>query len=199
MNIQQIPASPHNVTPGRQGRSVSRILIHVQDGTQQGSIAWFRNPASNVSAHYLVSTSGDVVQMVQESDTAWHAGNWEANLTSIGIEHEGQPSKGPWAPTPAQLAASTALVTDICRRHGITPGPDTIIPHSRINPAHHCPGPSWPWPSYLGAITAALTPRPAHAPGTGKQVLRLFDPASNAQVGTASLIEGTDKAYIVRT
>lgn len=199
MNITQIPASPHNLTKGRGGHSVNRVIIHVQDGTQSGSISWFQNPASNVSAHYLVSMTGDVVQMVDEANTAWQAGDFLVNQTSIGIEHEGQPAKGPWSPSRLQLQASAALVADICKRHGITPSPQTIVPHSSINPLHHCPGPTWPWSAYLGLVASLLVPQPAHAPGVGKQALRLFDPATNQQVGTASLVAGTDKAYIVPT
>lgn len=197
MKTASIPASTHNYTKGRGGKRVTRIVVHVQDGTQAGSISWFQNPASNVSAHYLISMAGDVVQMVDEADSAWHAGNWDVNQTSIGIEHEGQPSKGAWSPTRMQLQASIDLVAELCARHGITPGAQTIIPHSQINPAHRCPGPTWPWAAYLETIQAKVSPPPAHTPGTGKQTLKLFDPATNAQVGTVSLILGTDKCYLV--
>ena len=73
-----------------------------------------------------------------------------------------------------------------------------MIAHSRINPKHQCPGPTWPWPRYLDMVTRLWTPSAAHAPGVGKTTLRLFDPASNTQVGTVSLIDGTDKVYLVR-
>jgi len=196
MNIQQIPASPHNFTPGRGGHKIERVIIHVQDGTQKGSIAWFQNPASSVSAQYLIGMDGSVVQMVQEGDTAWQAGNFLVNQTSIGIEHEGQPSKGPWAPSEVQLKASAELVADICKRYGITPSTTTIIPHSQINPKHQCPGPTWPWARYLGMVTA-MQPQNAHQPSADdKRTVRLFDPATNQQIGTGTLISGTDKIYV---
>ena len=195
--ITRTPASTHNYTKGRGGKRVRYVVIHVQDGTQAGSIAWFQNPNSNVSAHYLISMQGDVVQMVDEADSAWHAGNWDVNQTSIGIEHEGQPSKGPWTPTRPQLQASAELVADICKRYNLTPDAQTIISHSSINPLHRCPGPTWPWLAYLSAVQAKVMPPPGHTPGTGKQTLRLFDPATNKQVGTVSLVLGTDKCYLV--
>ncbi|GGR00401.1 N-acetylmuramoyl-L-alanine amidase [Deinococcus ruber] len=198
MNIQQLSASPSNFTHGRGGRKVERVVIHVQDGTQQGSIAWFQNPASSVSAHYLVSMAGEIVQMVQEADTAWQAGDFTVNQTTIGIEHEGQPAKGPWTPTAAQLKASAELVADICKRYGITPNSSTIVPHSSINPKHNCPGPTWPWRDYLAQVAGFMAPaQPAHAPDTGKLAVRLFDPATNQQIGTGSLIVGSDKVYVV--
>ena len=49
-------------------------------------------PGSDVSAHYLVLEDGRVIQMVQESRRAWHAGTsfWasetDINSCSIGIE-----------------------------------------------------------------------------------------------------------------
>jgi len=89
VNITQRTAHPANYTKGRQGHRPNLILIHVADGTFEGTIAWFRNPASSVSAHYVISTAGEIAQCVDEGDTGWHAGNWNANLASIGIEHEG--------------------------------------------------------------------------------------------------------------
>ena len=200
MEIKQSAASPHNYTRGRGGRAVKLMVIHVQDGTQRGSIAWFKNPASNVSAHYLIGMDGEVVQMVDEADTAWQAGDFGVNQTSIGIEHEGQPSKGRWLPSAAQLAASAALVADICQRHGITPSPDTIIPHSQINPAHRCPGPTWPWSEYLKAVAERLEQplATAHQPSASdRRTVRLFDPQTNQPLGIGTLIAGTDKVYIV--
>ena len=50
----------------------------------------FQDPARKVSAHYVVrSADGHVAQCVRERDVAWHAGNWDYNTRSIGIEHEG--------------------------------------------------------------------------------------------------------------
>ena len=195
--IEQRPASPKNYTKGRAGKRVTRVVCHVQDGNQEGTAAWFANPASSVSAHYSVALDGRIYQHLSETDAGWHAGNWMINLTSIGVEHEGQPSKGPWTPTEAQLVASAELVAGICRRWGITPDAATIIPHSIINPRHNCPGPTWPWARYLEMVKAELGGDTAHKPGPDdKRVVRIFDPATNEQVGTGSLIIGTDKVYL---
>lgn len=198
MNITQIPASPANYSKGRAGCTVDRVVIHVMDGSMQGTAAWFSNPAANVSAHYGVSSAGEVVQYVSEFDTAWQAGNLDVNRRSIGVEHEGRPADGPWTPTPLQLQASARLVADICRRNAITPSKLTIVPHSSINPKHECPGRTWPWDAYLQSVVMAMGGgTPAHQPAP-KETVRLFDPQTNKQVGTATLIPGTDKAYIQR-
>lgn len=51
--------------------------------TFQGVVNWFKNPNSQVSAHYVVG-QGQMVQMVDEDDVAWHAR--QANPFTIGIE-----------------------------------------------------------------------------------------------------------------
>lgn len=73
---------------GRYGREIDRIVLHHwgNDGQKHDNIInWFRNPLSNVSAHFVVSGKR-VTQMVSLDDTAWHAGNWDWNCRSIGIE-----------------------------------------------------------------------------------------------------------------
>lgn len=77
-------------TPGRQGRKITAIAIHHWGAMGQSHdwvVDWFCNPAkgAQTSAHFVVS-GGRVHCIVSPSDTAWHAGDWEANLTTIGIE-----------------------------------------------------------------------------------------------------------------
>ena len=55
--------------------TVDRIVIHITAGGPgiDGTISWFQNPASKVSSHYIVGRDGEVVQMVRNADTAYHA------------------------------------------------------------------------------------------------------------------------------
>lgn len=200
MNITQIPANPHNFTSGRQGTQIDRVVCHVADGTLRGSAAWFADPSANVSAHYIVGMDGSVIQSVQEADTAYHSGLWAMNLRSIGIEHEGQPSKGPWTPSEAQLKASAELVAAISKRYGIPADRLHLIGHNEVQPDRaarkNCPGPTWPWTRYV-VMVAAVSPQNAHQPSADdKRAVRLFDPATNQQIGTGTLISGTDKIYV---
>lgn len=57
------------------------LVLHGTAGG--GTVSWFQNSASQVSAHYVVEQDGRVVQMVSEDDTAWHNGN---SSTSYYIE-----------------------------------------------------------------------------------------------------------------
>jgi N-acetylmuramoyl-L-alanine amidase len=69
------------------------LVIHYTAGSSAaGTIAWFRNPSSKVSAHLVIARDGKVTQMVSFNREAWHAGQsrW-GNLSglnhhSIGIE-----------------------------------------------------------------------------------------------------------------
>lgn len=69
------------------------LVIHYTGGSSAaGSIAWFLDPASKVSAHLVIARDGTVTQVVPFDREAWHAGNsqWGAltglNRHSIGIE-----------------------------------------------------------------------------------------------------------------
>lgn len=70
----------------RNGATIKRIVLHYTSSrTINGTIEWFKDAKSQVSAHYIVSQSGDIVQMVEDSQKAWHCyGN---NADTIGIEN----------------------------------------------------------------------------------------------------------------
>jgi N-acetyl-anhydromuramyl-L-alanine amidase AmpD len=89
------------------------LFIHVTEGTYTSAINWFRNDASNVSAHYVIrSSDGQITQMVREKDIAWHAGYWDWNVKSIGIEHEAYVNNPAWY-TDAMYRSSAALTRNI--------------------------------------------------------------------------------------
>jgi len=76
------------------------IVIHVAEGSFKGTISWFKNPSARASAHFVISMDGkNLVHMVRLKDIAWHAGNWEYNKHSIGIEIEGYVNKTIWPDT----------------------------------------------------------------------------------------------------
>lgn len=64
------------------------VIIHIMEGTLAGTDGWFRNPRSQVSAHFGVGRKGEVIQWVGTGNRAWHAA--DANSYAIGIECEGE-------------------------------------------------------------------------------------------------------------
>lgn len=133
MNIKWI-GSP-NYTEGRQGKKIDRIVCHWIVGTLSAADITFQNTTTNTSAHYGVGNN-EIHQYVKEPSTAYHAGNWDMNLRSIGIEHQG----GPNLPISNETYETSAqLIADICKRGGLTPSSTTIIPHRSVV-ATQCPG-----------------------------------------------------------
>src|SRR3954454_2969320 len=65
------------------------IVIHVSEGSFDGTVAWLRDPRAHASANFVVSRDGKVQELVPLHDIAWHAGNWAVNTRSVGIENVG--------------------------------------------------------------------------------------------------------------
>lgn len=105
-------------TAGRGGESVDYIVIHTAQGSYAGTVGWFQNQQVQASAHYVTGRNGELTQMVKHGDTAWHAGNWDYNQRSIGIEHEGFVDD-PGAYTQAMYTKSAALVRFLLDTYGI--------------------------------------------------------------------------------
>lgn len=130
-----VPAS--NYTVGRGGKSVELIVDHWTVVMFEGAIRRFKNPASVLSAHYVIGSDGRIAQLVREDDTAYHAGVFSVNERSIGIEHEAGPAM---PPSDALYAASARLHAEIAARHGMTLEVGaTVIPHRAVVPTE-CPG-----------------------------------------------------------
>ena len=130
-----MPAS--NYTVGRGGHTVELIVDHWTVVMFEGAIRRFKDPASILSAHYVIGSDGRIAQLVSEDDTAYQAGVFSVNQRSIGIEHEAGPAM---PPSDALYAASARLHADISRRHGFAlQVGTTVLPHHAIVPTE-CPG-----------------------------------------------------------
>jgi len=87
-------AVPYLASPHAGATIAPRFLvIHYTGGSSAaGTISWFQNPQSKVSAHLVIARDGKVTQMVPFNREAWHAGQsrWGSlsglNHHSIGIE-----------------------------------------------------------------------------------------------------------------
>lgn len=131
---------------------ISMIVLHytgMQDGPS--AIARLRDPAAEVSAHYLIDEDGTVLRMVAEDKRAWHAGasHWrdidDVNSASIGIEIVNPGHEWGYRPfTPEQMSSLIPLVALIKDRYEITRG--NIVGHSDVAPMRkRDPGELFPW------------------------------------------------------
>ena len=144
----------------RPAESIDKIVVHVTEGAFWGSVSWLKNPRAHASSHYVVSRGGKIVQLVHLSDIAWHAGNWNVNTQSIGIEHEGF-TYGPGGFSNAQYHASARLAGWIARRSLMPIDRRHFIGHADVpapgggrgGSSHHTdPGPRWKWDYYLRLV-----------------------------------------------
>ncbi|WEV25223.1 peptidoglycan recognition family protein [Streptomyces sp. 71268] len=152
------PASTENYTASSRPDAypIDFVVVHVTQETFKDTIDIFQNPAKQVSAHYVVrSVDGLVGQCVRERDIGWHAGNWNYNTRSVGIEHEGWVDKPEYF-TDALYRSSAALTASLCDRYGLPVDRQHIIGHNEVPGATHTdPGPHWDWPRYLRLVKAA--------------------------------------------
>lgn len=147
-----VSAHPNNYIIGRDGGSVRFVVIHDTEGGYWGTIDWFSqaNPYQASTQYVIQSSTGNITQMVNEANAAWHAGNEYYSLNSIGIEHEGYAADPDYWYTDVMYRSSASLVCAIAKRYGIPVDQQHIIGHYQI-----------PNPNVLLASTA---------PGTNSQV-----------------------------
>lgn len=104
----------NHYTKGRNGRRINKVIIHHNAGNLTIPGIYQVWQTRQASAHYQVDSTGRIGQLVWDADTAWHAGNWDANCTSIGIEHA-DTSNNPWSISDACLEEGAHLVAAICK------------------------------------------------------------------------------------
>lgn len=90
------------------------LVVHIAEGTFEGTIAWQKNATAQVSSHFIVGTDGAIAQMVDTADKAWtqRAGNghW------LSVENAGF---SPNALTSAQLDANAKLLARAHQQYGV--------------------------------------------------------------------------------
>jgi N-acetylmuramoyl-L-alanine amidase len=174
----EVRVSP-NFGPRRVAMRPDMIVLHYT-GMETGAAAesWLCDPASEVSSHYLVHENGHVVQMVRESDRAWHAGksSWrgdaDMNSCSVGIEIVNPGHLLGYRKFPErQVEAVIGLCRGILARHAIRP--QRVLAHSDVAPGRKIdPGEKFPWRRLAAAGVGHFV---APARSGGRPVLRPGD------------------------
>lgn len=154
------------------------IIVHGTAGftTAQQVADFFVDNTPPTSTHYVVGRDGAVVQCVRETSAAWgnggisgpagassytaHTGQHDAwwdsvpdhnpNTATFSIEHVKPTDDNSDLITPAQQAASFALIKHLCDAHGIparaADASGGVTGHFSMDPVNRsdCPGP-YPW------------------------------------------------------
>jgi N-acetylmuramoyl-L-alanine amidase len=150
LQIIERPSPNHDARPD--GRDVDTLLLHYT-GMPSGAAALDRlcDPASKVSAHYLIEEDGRIFRLVPEEHRAWHAGvgEWrgaaDINARSLGIEIVNPGHEFGYRPFPAeQMAALRRLALDILGRHRIPAA--RVLGHADVAPLRkEDPGELFDW------------------------------------------------------
>lgn len=153
--------------------SIDMLVLHYTGMPDcAGALGWLCDPASKVSAHYLIDQDGATYAMVPEERRAWHAGvaSWHGedniNSRSIGIELVNPGHELGYQDFPeAQMAALESLARGIVRRHDIAA--PRVLGHSDVAPTRkQDPGERFDW-RRLAAAGVGLWPGRAPEPEPG--------------------------------
>ncbi|MCL2215374.1 MAG: LysM peptidoglycan-binding domain-containing protein, partial [Defluviitaleaceae bacterium] len=201
MNIRRLNSPNHNV--GRGGRIPDMDVLHTTGNTTQSAINTVNNRANSVSYAFIIAGAsfegrggvpayedGDIFQMVDIENTAWHAGisaavrndarfrsnahptvqsrSHNPNQYTIGIGF-GDMNLNGWRLTERQIASYIWLANHLRaerqRIYGFTMpfDRDHIIGHNQVNPVNrpNCPG-NIQW----GIIMDGLANAQSVSPGT---------------------------------
>ncbi|MET7288943.1 peptidoglycan recognition family protein [Streptomyces sp. NPDC005573] len=145
---------------------IKYIVIHDTEGGWDGVMNLIQDP-TYVSWNYTIrSTDGLIAQHVKAKDVAWHAGNWDVNARSVGIEHEGFLTAPDSWYTEAMYRSSARLVKYLARRYDIPLDRQHILGHdnvpgptaSTVPGMHTDPGPYWDWRHYFQLLGHPFRP-----------------------------------------
>ncbi len=135
-------------SPNHNERNVAFVVLHYTASANFArALRTLTSRQSAVSAHYLIARDGEILQLVDERQRAWHAGDsrWgvtvDVNSASIGIELDNDGAQ----PFPqAQIDALLALLADIRSRHQVPAA--NFVGHADVAPTRKSdPGPLFPW------------------------------------------------------
>jgi|MDTC01.3.fsa_nt_gb N-acetyl-anhydromuramyl-L-alanine amidase AmpD len=196
------------------GQDIDSIVIHTTEGSTSaaGTISWFQNPSSNVSAHYIIGYDGDITQMVALNKKSWHATYY--NSRSIGIEIAGKSyDPGTWGEK--NYEALINLVVWLCSKYDIPalqpsgnaydyPGNKINVPgivgHGQLQPWNKVdPGPYFEWEDFIEEVQEKLDNGASLSPPTGLTATSTtgggikfkWNPVSNANLYQVTVAENS--------
>lgn len=122
----------------RKSSEIDTLVIHYTGNngdTAENNGNYFKNNVVETSAHYFVDDT-TVVRSVADKNIAWHAGDWDINCRSIGIEIAGSTKEC----TGRTLENVIALTKELMKKYNISK--ERVIRHYDANgklcPAFWC-------------------------------------------------------------
>lgn len=219
MNINRQYITKINFTDKNSTARIKYIVIHYFGGLStalQLAKYWAREYAG-ASAHYAIGHEGEIFQIVEDDDVAWHCGAKKykhaacRNTNSIGIEMAVKKKDGStknatdkdWYFTPQTVAAAVELTRQLMKKYNIPA--ENVIRHYDVT-GKICPNPYYynmfesTWQTFKAQVSAPeaqdaaeLTPIMGKAQATKEQIAD-YIVSKNQMV--ASYAEELANAYI---
>jgi N-acetylmuramoyl-L-alanine amidase len=138
-------------TPNHSGAMLEQrgVVVHIAEGSYEGTISWCKNPDSNVSCHFVVAADGRIAQVADTDVTVWTQiagnGHW------ISVENEGHT---PNPLTPAQVDANARILAKAHQVYGaplqlaFDPTGRGLGHHSMGTDGHDNPTDTWTGPTW---------------------------------------------------
>ncbi len=169
--IIQYPALPSAYSPQKLGRRIDMIVMHSTGGVKTGDL-WTlsgRDRRHLVSVHYYITKLGEIYQLVQDKDVAWHAGVsfWQGendvNRFSIGVELENRNDGRDQYPQP-QIDAALWLVRNKVQQYKIPRS--RLVRHAQVAlpPGRKRDPRAFPWDTFIGQVYRDIQPGPPPPP-----------------------------------
>ena len=144
--------SPNFDQRKRSRKSIKLIVIHYTGmQSERESIMRLCNPKYKVSSHFVINQNGTIYRLVQDDQTAWHAGKscWgkykNLNKNSIGIELVNKGHEFDYTNfKKKQLSSLIKICKILIKKYKIKKR--NIVGHSDISPLRKIdPGEKFPW------------------------------------------------------
>ena len=144
--------SPNFSSNTRNSKKVKFLVFHYTGmNSEKNAILRLTDDKSKVSAHYFIKRNGEIISMVPDLHTAWHAGKsrWKnyksLNKNSIGIELVNKRHQfGYQNYTHSQIKSLINLCKKIKKKYKIKRS--NFLGHSDISPQRKIdPGEKFPW------------------------------------------------------
>lgn len=114
---------------------IEYVILHFTEMLFEDALTRLCSKEDEVSAHYIIKEDGEIFQLVDDKNTAWHAGksSWygkeKLNQNSIGIELD---NLGNQTFSKAQMNSCIELCKALSKKHNIPK--ENFIGHSDIAP-----------------------------------------------------------------
>ena len=144
--------SPNFDQKKRSNKSIKLLVIHYTGmQSERESIMRLCNPKYKVSSHFVINQNGKIYRLVQDYQTAWHAGKscWgkykNLNKNSIGIELVNKGHEFDYTNfKKKQLSSLIKICKILIKKYKIKKR--NIVGHSDISPLRKIdPGEKFPW------------------------------------------------------